>query len=207
MHINLKTGLTALAIATSPLQASAQKTSTKLVKPTIVEHVLNDTIGAEASNLISYKEFDYGANYIGSATIKALKSKGWAKPANFRKPKPEMANAEVVNADNTKFVYDKFGNVKSIISKQGHKTRSIVRDPDGNLCQYSNIRYKDGKKSLEEVFDDRGFLVEKREFHGNERATITTFDDQGNKQFEGLFKTEMFEGEEIVPGGCECYFE
>ena len=140
--------------------------------------------------------------------LKTASSKaGWAKPAAFKKPKPEMANAEVVNADETKFTYDKFGNVNAIYSKQGHKTRTITRYPDGNLCDYTDISYKNGKKHIENVFDDRGILVEKRQYHGNERATVTNFDDNGNPQFEGLYKTLLYEGEEIVPGGCGCYFE
>ena len=50
-------------------------------------------------------------------------------------------------------------------------------------------------------------LVEKRKFHGNERATVTSYDNNGNPQFEGLYKTEIIDGEEIVPGGCGYYFE
>ena len=213
--MNLKSGLVAMSIAVNPLNVNAQKVAAKHIKPKVIETVINDTIGVDATNLISYKDFIYSNNYMNADMLKATKpvlktassKAGWAKPAEFRKPKPEMANAEVINADKTKFTYDKFGNVNAIYSKQGHKTRTITRDPDGNLCDYTDISYKNGKKHIENVFDDRGILVEKRQYHGNERATVTNFDDNGNPQFEGLYKTLLYEGEEIVPGGCGCYFE
>lgn len=214
--MNLKTSLAILTLCTAPIRGVAQKASNS-TKPQVIKTVLNDTIGTECSNLISYKDFVYpNSYYINTDSVKTVNhslkktvanGKIWAKPAAFRKPKPEMAYAEVVNADKTKFEYDKFGNINAIYSRQGHKTRTITRDPKGNLCEYVNISYKNGKKSTEEVFNDEGKLVEKRKFHGNKRATVTNYDNNGNTQFEGYYKTEIIDGEEVVPGEHGYYFE
>lgn len=214
--MNLKASLAILALCTTPIKGVAQRVS-NTTKPQVIKTVLNDTIGTECSNLISYKDFVYpNSYYINTDSVKAVNrslkktvANGgiWAKPAAFRKPKPQMSNAEIINADKTKFEYDKFGNVSAIYSKQGHKTRTITRDPKGNLCEYTNISYKNGKKNTEEIFNDEGKLVEKHKFHGNKRATITNYDDNGNPQFEGYYKTEIIDGEEIIPGEYGYYFE
>ncbi|MCM1266132.1 MAG: hypothetical protein NC200_08035, partial [Candidatus Gastranaerophilales bacterium] len=159
--------------------------------------------------MISYKEFFYGDNYMNADTIKsatplvktALSKGEWVKPANFRAPKPEMASARVVNADKTEFVYDEFGNVNAIYSTKGHKTRTITRDPKGNLMTYSDISYKNDKKSTERVFNDEGVLVETYKYHGDGTATVRTLNEKGKPEFECLMRTKTVDGEEVVTSG------
>lgn len=206
--MNIKTSLAIIAMSTSQINGAAQKAS-NTVKTKIIKTVLNDTMEAECSNLISYKDFEYPNNYyVNTDSIKSINNMTkrnsqngniWAKPAAFKKTTPKMSNAEVINADKTKFEYDKFENVSAIYSKQKNKTRTITRGPDGNLFEYTNISYKNGKKNVEEVYNDNGMLVEKRNFHGNKRATVTSYDNNGNPQFEGLYKTKVIDSKEIVP--------
>ena len=70
----------------------------------------------------------------------------------------------------------------------------------GNYFRTPKVKYL-------HVFNDEGKLVEKRKFHGNKRATVTNYDDNGNPQFEGYYKTEIIDGEEIIPGEYGYYFE
>lgn len=54
-------------------------------------------------------------------------------------------------------------------------------------------------KVPENIYNEKGKLVESHKFHGNGTATLRNFDDNGNVQFEALYKTEFYEGEEIIP--------
>ncbi len=200
--MNIKTSLTVMSLSLLPLKTTAQKSS-KAIKPQVVEHLVNDT----TSNIISYKDFIYpDCYYINADTIKLAqnilksgKNKVWSKPADFIKPDFLMARKQVKTADKTTLVYDNFGNVKDIFSKNGLKIRTITRDPSGNLSEYMNISYKKSKKIAEDIYNEKGQLVESHKFHGNGTATLKNFDDKGNVQFEALYKTEFYEGEEIIP--------
>lgn len=202
--MNIKTSLAIMSVVASPINVGAQKTA-KAFKPQVIEQIVNDT----TSKMISYKDFIYPDSYYnaGKNLTKIVNNKGWAKPTNFKKPNLDMAGKKVVNADKTVYAYDKFGNVSEIYSKQGNKTRTITRDSSGNLCEYSNISYKNGRKSVEDIYNEQGLLVETHKYHGNGTATVRNFDDNGNVQFEALYKTENHDGEEFVPGGCGYFFE
>lgn len=186
--MNVKTSLAIISIAAAPMASCTKKTAQSF-KPQS-EYVMKDAV----SNMASYNEFIYPKNYYGIGGAKFMQN-------------IKNINKEIMNADKSVIAYDDYGNTRETFSRQGQKLYTVTKDSEGNLCEYSIISYKNGKKSKEDIYNDRGMLVETHKYNNDGTALVRNFDDDGNIQFEDLYKTEIRHGEEYVPTECGYCFE
>lgn len=180
--MNLKTGITALTIALSPVAINAQKATPKVTKP-VTEQVAKAT-----------------GNY-GKAMVK----KSLGQPALQRSPKPEMANLRVVRADNTQVQYDGYGNISALFNAKGQRYREISRDPQGKLTGYvDNTFKKNGAKDTETIYSN-GWATDgsvakfaEHKYNGDGTATVTHFKPSGEVLQSNNYNTKVIDGEEQI---------
>ncbi len=183
--MNLRTGITALTVALSPIAINAQNTASKVSKPATEQVV---------------KVAKSGGNY-GKAIIKhSLK-----QPALKRTPKPEMAKLRVVNADKTQVQYDGYGNISALYNAKGQRYREIIRDSQGKLTGYvDNTFKKSGAKNTETIYSNGwasdGSIAKfaEHKYNGDGTATVTHFKPSGEVLQTRKYNTRVIDGEEQI---------
>lgn len=183
--MNLKTGITALTIALSPVAVSAQNAVKTATKP--------------ATEQVA-KTVKTSGNY-GRALVKnTLK-----QPALKRTPKPEMANLRVINADKTQVQYDGYGNIRALYNTKGQRYREIDRDPNGMLTGYADNTFnKNGSKNTETIYSmgwaSDGSIAKfaEHKYNGDSTATVTHFSPSGEVLQSNRYNTRVIDGEEQI---------
>lgn len=190
--MNLKTGLVALSIATSPLSTHAQSI-TKTAEPVAkeVSYAIQDSIAKahEAYGLATVKRI-----------IKETSANKLAAPANKRAANMSMANK--YSADR-KMHYNNEGQIDSLFNSKHQAYRTITRDKEGKLTGYTDYTYKkDGSKNTEVIYysdwgkGDGKFATHK--YNGDGTATCISHDEKGEPVYVQYFKTDNYNGKELI---------